>query len=129
MNVIVRLGDTTDHGGRVTARDSIITIGGCRVASVGDEVHCPKCDVVATIVEGQQRATMNGRRVASVGDLTSCGARLISIRQDFVDFGDKTGEAAEPTPATTPPAAPEAEEVCEACLDEAAARGAGVIER
>lgn len=122
-------GDTTDHGGRVTARDSIITIGGCRVASVGDEVHCPKCNVVATIVEGRQGATMNGRRVASVGDLTSCGARLISIRQEFVDFGDQAAHAAAPLPTMSAPAEPEGDAVCEACLDEAAARGAGLIER
>lgn len=122
-------GDTTDHGGRVSVPDAIITANGHNVASVGDKVHCPKCNVVATIIQGSDLADMNGSAIAHVGGLTSCGARLVSINQDIARFGtEEKPSKATPTSDDTKPVAV-GEPVCEPCLREAAAEGRGFIER
>lgn len=76
---VIRLHDTTDHGGKVvsvahtTAIDMDIPI-----ACVGDMVRCPKCDGEFPIVEGDPQCTINGVPVAYDGHKTACGARLIS---------------------------------------------------
>ncbi|MER5081695.1 PAAR domain-containing protein [Providencia stuartii] len=56
MPSIIRLGDSTSHGGKViSAQDNFILKG--RVAVVRDQVSCPKCKGVYAIIEGS--ATMS----------------------------------------------------------------------
>jgi len=77
--LIIRLGDTTDHGGEVITGTDTWTVLGVPVARVGDKVRCPKCDnKIYEIVEGNQKMTLFGRPAAFEYHLTSCGARLIS---------------------------------------------------
>ncbi|MET0934481.1 MAG: PAAR domain-containing protein [Luteibacter sp.] len=122
-------GDTTDHGGRVSVPTSRMDIFGRNVATVGDAVHCPKCNVVATIIEGTSWFDLDGIPVAAIGHLTSCGARLVSIMRKTVGFDEHTGPVAGSVAvdADEPPAA--RNDICEACLDEAAMRGTGLLDR
>ncbi|MDE9543478.1 PAAR domain-containing protein [Xenorhabdus bovienii] len=49
--VVIRLNDTTDHGGKViTAIDSDV-YQGVPIAGKGDLVSCPKCKGVFPVVE------------------------------------------------------------------------------
>lgn len=76
---VIRLHDTTDHGGKViSVKHTAMTDGGIPIACVGDMVECPKCDGVFPIVEGDAEFTMEGDRVAFDGHKTECGAALIS---------------------------------------------------
>jgi uncharacterized Zn-binding protein involved in type VI secretion len=122
-------GDTTDHGGTVIVPECMIDIDGKNVASVGDNVHCPKCNVMAYIVEGNPKATVNGVDIAEVGCRTSCGARLVSIKQTRVSFDEGLGCAAGAVVMADLVAEKSGDDICEACLDEAAARGVGLVSR
>lgn len=75
---VVRVTDTTDHGGEVLTGSEIMNIYGLAAARVGDMVRCPKCNGTYPIVEGDEMVNTEGRRVAFDGHLTACGARLIS---------------------------------------------------
>ncbi len=76
---IIRLHDTTDHGGKViSVKHTEVTDMDISVACVGDMVKCPKCDGVFPIVEGDAEFTVYGDRVAFNGHKTACGAALIS---------------------------------------------------
>jgi len=79
MRGVIRIGDSTSHGGRVeTGRDKS-TVMGRAVACVGDRCTCPVSghhDCV--IVEGDEKVKIDGRAVAFDGHQTSCGAVLIS---------------------------------------------------
>lgn len=122
-------GDTTDHGGTVLVPECMMDIDGKNVASVGDKVHCPKCNVMAYIVEGNPNASVNGADIAEVGCLTSCGARLVSIKQTRVSFDDGLGGASAAAVIDDLVTDKPEEDICEACLDEAAARSAGLVSR
>lgn len=73
---MARLGDTTDHGGRVVDAASDLKHMGIRVALDGHGVECPKCGGVFPIVATGMRKH-RGVRVAYIGDKTGCGATLI----------------------------------------------------
>ncbi len=76
---IIRLGDSTSHGGKVISVSSTITMDGKRVALVGDLVSCPKDKHgVNPIIEGSSSWYSNGKAVAVDGCLCSCGCILIS---------------------------------------------------
>jgi uncharacterized Zn-binding protein involved in type VI secretion len=75
---VIRLGDATSHGGKVIAVSSTTTVGGICVARIGDQVTCPKCKGVYTIVEGEPTSLDDGIPIALHGHKTSCGASLIS---------------------------------------------------
>ncbi|MFP3709982.1 PAAR domain-containing protein [Paraburkholderia tropica] len=79
MRGVIRVGDSTSHGGKVvTGRDGS-TVMGRAVACVGDRCTCPQSghnDCV--IIEGDQSVLVNGRAVAFDGHKISCGATLIS---------------------------------------------------
>lgn len=85
MPNVIRLGDSTSHGGQVVQSSaSHITMLGKLVALVGDKCICPiyghqNC----TIVSGNGRHVVNGKAVAYHGDKTSCGATLISTTGDL----------------------------------------------
>jgi uncharacterized Zn-binding protein involved in type VI secretion len=75
---VIRLGDSTTHGGSVVKVGSITEVGGIRIARIGDSVTCPQCKGTYTIVEGEPTYTDDGIPVALHGHKTSCGASLIS---------------------------------------------------
>ncbi|MFM0229732.1 PAAR domain-containing protein [Paraburkholderia sediminicola] len=74
---MARLGDTTDHGGKVIDAASDLKHMGIRVALDGHGVECPKCGGVFPIVATAKRKH-RGIRVAYIGDRTGCGATLIA---------------------------------------------------
>jgi uncharacterized Zn-binding protein involved in type VI secretion len=85
MPNIIRLGDPTDHGGRVVASGAPhFTVGGIAVALKGDACSCPRrghngC----TIAEGDPQHTIDGVPVAYEGHKTTCGAVLIATVGSF----------------------------------------------
>lgn len=83
MQKIVRLNDSTSHGGKVvSAAATNFTVGGTAVARVGDKATCP-IHGDGTIIEGDQHHTIDGVRVAYEGHQTSCGATLQSTVPNF----------------------------------------------
>jgi uncharacterized Zn-binding protein involved in type VI secretion len=82
---VIRMGDPTDHGGKVLASGAPqFVVGGIPIALVGDPVSCPRdghhnC----VIVEGEPLHTVGGKAVAYEGHKVSCGASLISTAPNF----------------------------------------------
>ncbi|MBY4722822.1 MULTISPECIES: PAAR domain-containing protein [Burkholderia] len=76
---MVRLGDSTDHGGEVVECAHDLTHLGIGVALDGHGVHCPKCGGVFPLLASGWR-THRGRRVGYHGDKTGCGATIIGQR-------------------------------------------------
>ncbi|TDY22478.1 putative Zn-binding protein involved in type VI secretion [Paraburkholderia sp. BL6665CI2N2] len=76
---LIRLGDTTDHGGEVITASEVMRYGGVRVARKGDEVTCPLHPEVVpnVIVEGDDRITDHAVPVARQGRHATCGCSLI----------------------------------------------------
>ncbi|MCQ4680272.1 PAAR domain-containing protein [Ralstonia pseudosolanacearum] len=85
MRQIIRLGDSTDHGGKViqtAARQ--FKVDGVPVARKGDRCSCPReghQDCV--IIEGDEHFKVDGVPVAFEGHKTSCGATLIATVATF----------------------------------------------
>lgn len=85
MPNIIRLGDPTDHGGKVVASGAPqFKVEGIPVALKGDACSCPKhghnnC----TIAEGDPKHTINGIPVAYEGHKTTCGAVLQATVQNY----------------------------------------------
>ena len=77
---IIRLGDPTDHGGKVVASGApAYTVEGAPVALKGDACSCPrKGHGHCVIAEGDEAHTVNGVPVAYEGHRTSCGAALVA---------------------------------------------------
>ena len=75
---VIRLGDTTDHGGEVISVAHKATDMGIPIACVGDMVQCPRCRGTYAIVEGDPHYKIDGVPVALHGHKTACGAALIS---------------------------------------------------
>ena len=75
---VIRLHDTTTHGGKVISVAHTPTDMGLPIACIGDKVKCPQCKGVYEIVEGDSTWTIEGVPVALDGHKTSCGAALIS---------------------------------------------------
>jgi uncharacterized Zn-binding protein involved in type VI secretion len=75
---VARLGDATDHGGRVIEAAPTLTDMGVPVALDGHLVECPKCGGTYRIIATGKR-THHGLRVGYLGDTTSCGATLIRV--------------------------------------------------
>jgi uncharacterized Zn-binding protein involved in type VI secretion len=75
----ILLGDKTSHGGTVIEASGQSSVGGVRIARVGDKVACPiRGHGVCPIVTGDPTMMMDGTAVARTGDLTACGAQLIA---------------------------------------------------
>ena len=85
MRKVIRLGDSTTHGGKViSARASHFKIGGIPVACVGDICSCPMPGHSGcTIASGSTRHRIKGVPIAFEDDVTSCGAKLIASVQNF----------------------------------------------
>lgn len=90
---IIRLGDSTSHGGTVLEGSRTDICMGKPIAFVGHKVQCPKCKGVFPIVEGALTTTFYGKGVALAGMRTACGAVLIASQfTDVVIYG--SGSAA-----------------------------------
>ncbi|AXF06632.1 PAAR domain-containing protein [Paraburkholderia sp. SIMBA_055] len=79
MRGVIRIGDSTSHGGKVVTGSETSLVMGRGVARIGDRCTCPTSghrDCV--IAEGDENVKINGRAVAFDGHKTSCGATLIS---------------------------------------------------
>lgn len=107
---IIRLGDSTSHGGIVLEGSPVDICMGKPIAYIGHKVQCPKCKGTFPIVEGAPTTTFYGKGVALAGMRTACGAVLIASQfTDTVEFGrgaapaNNTGEA--PNIAVVIPAA------------------------
>lgn len=76
---IVRLGDSTSHGGTIITASMTHTIGGIGIARVGDKLACPiPGHGVNMIVEGAPTYLIGGRMVALHGHRGACGCTLIA---------------------------------------------------
>lgn len=75
---VIRLHDSTTHGGKVISVAHTPSDMGKPIACVGDMTTCPKCKGTFPIVEGAADCTIEGRPVSFHGHKTACGAALIS---------------------------------------------------
>lgn len=79
MPLIVRLGDTSSHGGTVISSADKWTCEGKLIARKGDLHSCPiPGHGVTSIVSGSSKFICEDDPVARTGDTTGCGATLIS---------------------------------------------------
>lgn len=78
MPDIIRLGDSTSHGGKVLEAFSQTNLNGRPTAGVGHKVACPLCKGVFPIIEGSALLDVDGIAVALHGMKTACGASLIA---------------------------------------------------
>ncbi|WUR11648.1 PAAR domain-containing protein [[Empedobacter] haloabium] len=85
MPNVIRLGDSTSHGGKVVSVSAThFKVGGIAVARVGDKCTCPiKGHDGCTIAEGNPRHKIGGVAVAYEGHKTSCGATLLASAPKF----------------------------------------------
>ncbi|WP_175914347.1 PAAR domain-containing protein [Burkholderia metallica] len=79
----IRLGDTTDHGGRVTTASETADYDGIPLARKGDLIECPRHpDVQPNVIEeGDEDMLDEGRPVARAGHRGTCGCHLVSSLQ------------------------------------------------
>lgn len=82
-SAVIRLGDSTSHGGRVVEATARFTVDGIPVARVGDACICPiaghrNCK----IIEGDPNCCIDGIPVAVEGCKTTCNATLIPSQID-----------------------------------------------
>lgn len=78
MKDIIRLGDSTSHGGVVLEAFSQTDLNGKPIAGVGHKVSCPLCKGIFPIAEGSGTYTVDGTPIALHGMKTACGASLIA---------------------------------------------------
>nr|ELR5040123.1 PAAR domain-containing protein [Providencia stuartii]ELR5080975.1 PAAR domain-containing protein [Providencia stuartii] len=84
MPSIIRLDDSTTHGGKVISAQGNFILKGRAVAVVGDQVSCPKCKGIYAIVEGSATMKYNGKSLALEGMKTACGAILIASQNSIM---------------------------------------------
>ena len=75
---VIRLGDSTDHGGHVISASSGTVVMGTVAALADDMTFCPVCKGQFAIKPDGTGARHAGRHYAYHGDVTMCGAHLIS---------------------------------------------------
>ena len=75
---VIRIGDSTDHGGKVVSASSTTKVLGKLAAIDGDMTLCPRCKGQFAIKPDGAGARHRGKPYAYDGDLTACGARLKS---------------------------------------------------
>ncbi|MDR1397484.1 MAG: PAAR domain-containing protein [Desulfarculales bacterium] len=91
---VIVLGDKTTHGGEVVTASEKVVYLGKPVACVGDQVTCPRCEGMHTIISGAPTATAYDKAIARNGDSVSCGAKLISASNNKPSSGMKVLVAA-----------------------------------
>jgi uncharacterized Zn-binding protein involved in type VI secretion len=75
---VIRLGDSTSHGGKVTSAAADFKALGKSIALNGDNTLCPQCKGKFPIKVASSDRKHHGKAVAYDGDKTACGATLIS---------------------------------------------------
>lgn len=75
---IIRLGDSTSHGGTVIEAFNQTDLNGKPMAGVGHKVKCTLCKGAFPISEGSALLDVGGIPVALHGMKTACGASLIA---------------------------------------------------
>jgi uncharacterized Zn-binding protein involved in type VI secretion len=75
---VIRVGDKTDHGGKVLTATSTTIAMGKAAALKGDMTYCPQCKAAFAIQPDGKGAKHQGKPYAYDGDLTECGAKLIT---------------------------------------------------
>lgn len=85
MPKVIRLNDSTSHGGKVESVTAPhFTVGGIAIAHVGDKCSCPiRGHNNCTIAEGDPSHTIDGIPVAYEGHKTTCGAMLQTTVTNF----------------------------------------------
>lgn len=78
MKDIIRLGDTTTHGGVVLEAFPNTDLNGKPIAGGGHKVSCPLCKGIFPIAEGSATYAVDGIAVALDEMKTACGASLIA---------------------------------------------------
>jgi len=80
MTDLIRLGDATDHDGRVISASPTMRYEGRPVARKGDQVSCPKHPDVNPnlIIDGDESTLDEGIPAARHGYRAMCGCKLIS---------------------------------------------------
>lgn len=91
--LIIVLGDKTDHGGTVITAGTITDTNGFPWARMGDMVACPKCKGVFPIAQGDANFIVDGAPVAYHGCKVACGATLIGGKQGITTMVPSTGAA------------------------------------
>ncbi|WGS54618.1 PAAR domain-containing protein [Paraburkholderia sp. D15] len=80
MMNLIRVGDDTDHDGKVETGSTMMRFDGRFVARKGDRISCPRHPDVSPnlIEEGDTSMTDDGVPIARHGHRATCGCRLIS---------------------------------------------------
>ncbi|MEW6759588.1 MAG: PAAR domain-containing protein [Pseudomonadota bacterium] len=103
MPEIIRMGDSTSHGGKVIEGSPSDICMGKPIAYMGHKVQCPQCKGIFPIVEGAPTTTFYGKGVALAGMRTACGAVLIASQfTDIVESGGGGNSAHPATKQATP---------------------------
>lgn len=85
MPNVIRIGDSTSHGGSVLESGAPhFIVSGKPVALVGDKCICPiKGHQNCSIATGNEKHLISGKAVAYDGDKTTCGATLTATVGNF----------------------------------------------
>jgi uncharacterized Zn-binding protein involved in type VI secretion len=75
---VIRMGDSTSHGGKVISASSDFNALGKPIAVHGDMTVCHQCKGTFPIQVASSDRNHHGKAVAYDGDKTACGAELIS---------------------------------------------------
>lgn len=74
-----RMGDASNHGGRIITGAVRVMLNGKPVARLGDLHVCPKPGHgVTRIVSGSTATITEGKPTARLGDITACGAKIVA---------------------------------------------------
>lgn len=91
--LIIVLGDKTDHGGTVITAGTMTDTNGFPWARKGDMVACPKCKGVFPIAQGDSNFIVDGAPVSYHGCKVACGATLIGGKQGITTMVPSSGAA------------------------------------
>jgi uncharacterized Zn-binding protein involved in type VI secretion len=80
---LIRVDDTTSHGGKVLEGSENMIVDGKPVARVGDKVSCP-IHGDTTIDSGSPTYIIDGKPTARDGDKTACGATLKATQDHYL---------------------------------------------
>ncbi|MBN3131140.1 PAAR domain-containing protein [Pectobacterium brasiliense] len=78
MGAVIRLNDSTSHGGTIISAQSGLTVNNIEVACVNDMVECPLCKGVYPILDAPHLIKYKDKKLAIAGMQSVCGAVLIA---------------------------------------------------
>ena len=78
MKDVIRLGDSTSHGGVVLEAFPQTDLNGKPISGVGHKVSCALCKGIFPIADGSCTYSVCGTPIALHGMKTACGASLIA---------------------------------------------------